>query len=79
MNPSSVAASITRDCRFDLFKLLTQLGMPTMQLSRRRSVIAPRIGSGGAGGLVFSFALTTIWAALLGYGVFRLGEWALAG
>jgi hypothetical protein len=31
------------------------------------------------GTLVFGFALTTTWAALLGYGIFRLGEWALAG
>ena len=31
------------------------------------------------GTLVFSFALTTTWAALLGYEIFRLGEWALAG
>jgi hypothetical protein len=31
------------------------------------------------GTLVFSFAITTAWAALLGYELFRLGEWALAG
>jgi hypothetical protein len=31
------------------------------------------------GTVVFSFTLTTTWAALLGYGLFRLGEWALAG
>lgn len=28
--------------------------------------------------VVFSFALTATWAALLGYGLFRLGSWALA-
>ena len=28
--------------------------------------------------LVFSFALTATWAVLLGYGIFRLGEWAIA-
>jgi hypothetical protein len=28
--------------------------------------------------LVFSLAITTTWAALLGYGLFRFGEWALA-
>jgi hypothetical protein len=31
------------------------------------------------GTVVFSFTLTTTWAALLGYGLFRLGVWALAG
>jgi hypothetical protein len=28
--------------------------------------------------VVFSFAITTTWAALLGYGLFRLGAWAFA-
>jgi hypothetical protein len=31
------------------------------------------------GTVAFSFAITTTWAALLGYGLFRLGAWALAG
>jgi hypothetical protein len=31
------------------------------------------------GTVVFSFTLTMTWAALLGYGLFRLGVWALAG
>jgi hypothetical protein len=31
------------------------------------------------GTLVFGLALTTTWAALLGYGLFRLGALALAG
>jgi hypothetical protein len=31
------------------------------------------------GTVVFSFTLTATWAALLGYGLFRLGAWALAG
>jgi len=31
------------------------------------------------GTVVFSFTLTTTWAALLAYGLFRLGAWALAG
>jgi hypothetical protein len=31
------------------------------------------------GTLVFSFSLTAAWAALLGYGLIRLGEWAIAG
>jgi hypothetical protein len=30
------------------------------------------------GMIVFGFALTTTWVALLGYGLFRLGEWAIA-
>jgi hypothetical protein len=28
--------------------------------------------------LIFGLALTTTWAALLGYGLFRLGELAIA-
>ena len=28
--------------------------------------------------VVFSFTLVTTWAAVLGYGIFRLGAWALA-
>jgi hypothetical protein len=28
--------------------------------------------------VVVSFAITTTWAAALGYGIFRLGAWALA-
>ena len=28
--------------------------------------------------VVASFAITTTWAAVLGYGIFRLGAWALA-
>jgi hypothetical protein len=31
------------------------------------------------GTLIFGLAITATWAALLGYGVFRLGAWALAG
>jgi hypothetical protein len=31
------------------------------------------------GTVVFSFTLTTTWAVLLGYGLFRLGAWVLAG
>jgi hypothetical protein len=31
------------------------------------------------GTVVFRFTLTATWAALLGYGLFRLGAWALAG
>jgi hypothetical protein len=31
------------------------------------------------GTVVFGFTLTTTWAALLGYGLFRLGAWVLAG
>jgi hypothetical protein len=29
--------------------------------------------------LVFGLALTATWAVLLGYGLFRLGAWALGG
>ncbi len=29
--------------------------------------------------LLFGLALTTTWAVLLAYGLFRLGEWAIAG
>jgi hypothetical protein len=31
------------------------------------------------GTVVFSFTITTTWAALLGYGLYRIGAWVLAG
>jgi hypothetical protein len=35
-------------------------------------------GVSAIGTFVFGLALTTTWVALLGYGLFRLAEWAIA-